>query len=221
MISFDAVEICHLYISGGHNFFGHHGRAPDDFQMIEVPRIECVAGHGVRGETTRLVGEISVGDTGAHPILAKLKTASLTPTYSASKSTVQTSPGYVPDQARVYWAERTPSGKITFRPVNVDKLRKVEIAILTNHQMSAAVQQLNYAEDLTSRIRLASVNLADQAARIGFPVMIKAVSGGGGRGMRIVAAANDFAAALAAAQQEAASAFGDDRVGAGEVGRTG
>ncbi len=54
--------------------------------------------------------------------------------------------------------------------------------------------------------------LAHQAARIGFPVMIKAVSGGGGRGMRVVAAANDFAAALAAAQQEAASAFGDDRV---------
>jgi 3-methylcrotonyl-CoA carboxylase alpha subunit len=54
--------------------------------------------------------------------------------------------------------------------------------------------------------------LADQANRIGFPVMIKAVAGGGGRGMRIVSAANDFPAALAAARQEAASAFGDDRV---------
>ncbi len=54
--------------------------------------------------------------------------------------------------------------------------------------------------------------LANQAIRIGFPVMIKAVAGGGGRGMRIVAAANDFAPALAAAQQEAESAFGDDRV---------
>jgi 3-methylcrotonyl-CoA carboxylase alpha subunit len=54
--------------------------------------------------------------------------------------------------------------------------------------------------------------LADQAVRIGFPVMIKAVSGGGGRGMRIVTAANDFVQALAAARQEAVSAFGDDRV---------
>jgi 3-methylcrotonyl-CoA carboxylase alpha subunit len=54
--------------------------------------------------------------------------------------------------------------------------------------------------------------LADQAVRIGFPVMIKAVAGGGGRGMRIVTAANDFAQALAAARQEAAAAFGDDRV---------
>jgi len=44
------VEICHLYISPGHNFFGHHGRAPDDFPVIEVPSIECVAGHGIRGD---------------------------------------------------------------------------------------------------------------------------------------------------------------------------
>lgn len=54
--------------------------------------------------------------------------------------------------------------------------------------------------------------LADQAARIGFPVVIKAVSGGGGRGMRVVTAAADFTAALGSARQEAASAFGDDRV---------
>ena len=44
------VEICHLYISVGHNFFGHHGRAPDDFPVTEVPHIECVAGHGIRGD---------------------------------------------------------------------------------------------------------------------------------------------------------------------------
>ena len=54
--------------------------------------------------------------------------------------------------------------------------------------------------------------LADQANRIGFPLMIKAVSGGGGRGMRIVSHADEFASALDAARQEAASAFGDDRV---------
>jgi 3-methylcrotonyl-CoA carboxylase alpha subunit len=54
--------------------------------------------------------------------------------------------------------------------------------------------------------------LQDQATRIGFPVVIKAVSGGGGRGMRVVTAATDFAAALGSARQEAASAFGDDRV---------
>jgi 3-methylcrotonyl-CoA carboxylase alpha subunit len=54
--------------------------------------------------------------------------------------------------------------------------------------------------------------LEDQAIRIGFPVVIKAVSGGGGRGMRVVASATEFAAALESARQEAASSFGDDRV---------
>jgi 3-methylcrotonyl-CoA carboxylase alpha subunit len=54
--------------------------------------------------------------------------------------------------------------------------------------------------------------LEDQAARIGFPVVIKAVAGGGGRGMRVVASAADFGPALESARQEAASAFGNDRV---------
>jgi MOSC domain-containing protein YiiM len=44
------VEICHLYISPGHNFFGHHGREPDDYPVIEVPEIECVADRGIRGD---------------------------------------------------------------------------------------------------------------------------------------------------------------------------
>src|SRR5262245_17949016 len=45
-----AVEICHLYISCGHNFVGHHGREPDTHPMIEVPEIECLAGRGIRGD---------------------------------------------------------------------------------------------------------------------------------------------------------------------------
>jgi hypothetical protein len=44
------VEICHLYISPGHNFFGHHGREPNDYPAIEVPMVECVAGQGIRGD---------------------------------------------------------------------------------------------------------------------------------------------------------------------------
>ena len=54
--------------------------------------------------------------------------------------------------------------------------------------------------------------LVDEAERIGFPVLIKATAGGGGRGMRVVTGAAEFAAALAAAQREAAGAFGDDRM---------
>ena len=54
--------------------------------------------------------------------------------------------------------------------------------------------------------------LAGEAKKIGFPVLIKASAGGGGRGMRIVQKAADFADALASAQREAKGAFGDDRV---------
>ncbi|PKO67995.1 MAG: 3-methylcrotonyl-CoA carboxylase [Betaproteobacteria bacterium HGW-Betaproteobacteria-14] len=54
--------------------------------------------------------------------------------------------------------------------------------------------------------------LEQAAGRIGYPVLIKASAGGGGKGMRIVEQAADFAAALASCQREAASSFGDDRV---------
>ncbi|HZT47741.1 MAG TPA: acetyl-CoA carboxylase biotin carboxylase subunit [Hyphomicrobiaceae bacterium] len=54
--------------------------------------------------------------------------------------------------------------------------------------------------------------LAREAARIGYPVMIKAVAGGGGRGMRRVEREADLAAALESAEREAKAAFGDGRV---------
>src|SRR5438105_1100551 len=44
------MEICHLFISSGHNFVGHHGRDPDTHPMIERSEIECVAGRGLRGD---------------------------------------------------------------------------------------------------------------------------------------------------------------------------
>ena len=44
------IKICHLYISPGHNFFGHHGKPPDAHPILERNTIECIAGRGVRGD---------------------------------------------------------------------------------------------------------------------------------------------------------------------------
>ncbi len=54
--------------------------------------------------------------------------------------------------------------------------------------------------------------LAAAANKIGFPVLVKASAGGGGRGMRIVRSASELAAAVVSAKREAKAAFGDDRV---------
>ena len=54
--------------------------------------------------------------------------------------------------------------------------------------------------------------LATEAARIGFPVMIKATAGGGGRGMRLVNSADEFGELLRSARSEAQSAFGNPEV---------
>ena len=54
--------------------------------------------------------------------------------------------------------------------------------------------------------------LQAQADKVGYPLMIKASAGGGGKGMRIVRASGEFAAALASCKREAINAFGDDKV---------
>lgn len=54
--------------------------------------------------------------------------------------------------------------------------------------------------------------LRTQADRIGYPVLIKASAGGGGKGMRVVESGDAFEASLASVKREASSSFGDDRV---------
>ncbi|MFX3675625.1 MAG: ATP-grasp domain-containing protein [bacterium] len=54
--------------------------------------------------------------------------------------------------------------------------------------------------------------LKKEADKIGYPVLVKASAGGGGKGMRVVASSGEFLEALAAAKREAMNAFGDERV---------
>ena len=75
-----------------------------------------------------------------------------------------------------------------------DKLEAKELAL------AAGVPVLPSSDDLGS------------SSSVGFPLMIKAAAGGGGKGMRIVVEADDLVDAVSAAQREALNGFGDDRV---------
>jgi len=44
------VKIRRLYISEGHNYFGHHGREPDSHPSVEQEQVQCVAGQGISGD---------------------------------------------------------------------------------------------------------------------------------------------------------------------------
>jgi MOSC domain-containing protein YiiM len=45
-----AATIENLYISPGHNFFGHHGREPDHHPLVEVNKVRCLASRGIEGD---------------------------------------------------------------------------------------------------------------------------------------------------------------------------
>jgi MOSC domain-containing protein YiiM len=45
-----AVQIRHIYVSPGHNFFGHHGRPPGEHPAHDVPTVRCRAGFGLEGD---------------------------------------------------------------------------------------------------------------------------------------------------------------------------
>lgn len=44
------LRVEHLFISPGHNFFGHHGQPAGEHPIVAVEQIECVAGRGIRGD---------------------------------------------------------------------------------------------------------------------------------------------------------------------------
>ena len=82
-----------------------------------------------------------------------------------------------------------------------DKSAARRVAALANVPLVPGADRIDSAEQAVA-----------EAGRVGFPVMLKAAGGGGGRGMRVVSAPSEMAAALEAARREARSAFGDDRI---------
>ena len=50
MTDHSRIRIKHLYISGGHNYFGHHGRPASTHGIVECSEIRCVTGQGIEGD---------------------------------------------------------------------------------------------------------------------------------------------------------------------------
>jgi 3-methylcrotonyl-CoA carboxylase alpha subunit len=118
-------------------------------------------------------------------------------------------PGYGFLSERPGFAEACAEAGIVFIGPGADAIRSMGSKSEAKAIMEAAGVPLvpGYHGDDASPERLARA-----AGEVGFPVLLKAVAGGGGKGMRRVDDASAFEAALESARREATAAFGDDRM---------
>jgi geranyl-CoA carboxylase alpha subunit len=118
-------------------------------------------------------------------------------------------PGYGFLAENAEFAEACESAGIVFIGPSCDVIRKMGDKAAAKAIMQAAGVPCvpgYYGDDQSDK------RLAAEAGKLGFPLLIKAVGGGGGRGIRPVRAAAELGDQLAAARREAKSAFGDDRI---------
>ncbi len=118
-------------------------------------------------------------------------------------------PGYGFLSENADFAEAVGAAGLVWVGPRPDSIRAMGLKDAAKARMIAAGVPVTpgYLGDDQSPARLQA-----EADRIGYPVLVKAVAGGGGKGMRRVDDAAAFADALASCQREAASSFGDDRV---------
>ncbi|CAH0556999.1 unnamed protein product [Brassicogethes aeneus] len=118
-------------------------------------------------------------------------------------------PGYGFLSENVEFAENCQNSDVIFIGPPASAIRDMGIKSTSKHIMSKAgvpIIEGYHGEDQSME------KLKSEAERIGFPVMIKAVRGGGGKGMRVANTAKDFEEALESAKTESQKAFGDQVV---------
>lgn len=118
-------------------------------------------------------------------------------------------PGYGFLSERAAFAEACAEAGITFIGPSPHAIRTMGSKTVARQTMIAAGVPVvpGTAEPISSAAEVEKV-----AAQIGFPVMLKAAAGGGGRGMRLVRDPKDLVSSFTAAQREALASFGDDAV---------
>src|SRR5262245_37974971 len=122
-------------------------------------------------------------------------------------------PGYGFLSENEDFAEACAAAGITFIGPSAEAMRKMGSNTEARKTVSAAGAPVVPGDNGPTGDGFPSAEEAVVAARrIGFPVLIKAAAGGGGKGMRLVAREREFTAAFDGARREAASAFGDGTV---------
>jgi acetyl/propionyl-CoA carboxylase alpha subunit len=118
-------------------------------------------------------------------------------------------PGYGFLAENADFAEAVAAAGLTFVGPSPEAIRLMGDKAAAKRHLAAAGVPVVPGDD---RDDLDEGALHAAAASLGAPLLVKAVAGGGGKGMRVVHDLDGFGAALAAARREAAAAFGDDRV---------
>ncbi|HRC58210.1 MAG TPA: acetyl-CoA carboxylase biotin carboxylase subunit, partial [Kofleriaceae bacterium] len=122
-------------------------------------------------------------------------------------------PGYGFLSENEEFAEACAAAGLTFIGPPTEAIRKMGQKTLARQTVSAAGAPVVSGDNGPEGAGFATSDDALLAAdRIGFPVLIKAAAGGGGKGMRLVASRADLPAAFDGARREAGAAFGDDTV---------
>jgi propionyl-CoA carboxylase alpha chain len=116
-------------------------------------------------------------------------------------------PGYGFLSENAVFAEAVTAAGISWVGPSPDAIRAMGDKLSAKRLMQKADVPTLPAQELKR-----SENAAAAAKKVGYPLLIKASAGGGGRGMRIVREPGELEAALASARREAAAAFGDDTV---------
>ncbi len=118
-------------------------------------------------------------------------------------------PGYGFFAESADFASRVRNAGLTFIGPSVDAIRQMGDKTAARRLMTEAGVPVVPGSDTTVET---VANALLSAEKVGYPVLLKAASGGGGKGMRLVEEAADLESAFQAARREARQAFGDDRI---------
>jgi propionyl-CoA carboxylase alpha chain len=122
-------------------------------------------------------------------------------------------PGYGFLSEAAAFAQQVVDAGLTWVGPTPEAIAAMGDKLAAKARMAAAEVPLVPGMDLSADLdAVTDLDLDAVAADIGFPVMVKAAAGGGGKGMRVVHDPTDLHDAIAAARREAGGAFGDDRV---------